>query len=379
MICLLSLVKIRETLFLLLGLVFGVAAFPALSATYTAYPGSRINIQSINQPFSGGGSGSITVGSRDSWSRPLLGAVIVANAGIGYSCSLASSFATVDGLRGAKLNSNNIIAGFTGSITNGIGHYKPADTQNWIQLAGGLSFSQSGEPSGIGSTSSNYVSVFCGASNEIRGGDSVSSPGMSGLGNQYADVNLSVWIYVPKTTAPGSYPLTSVSLVQGPGSFAINNQAIIPLIYEGDTIDVLPPPCTIATETNIVFDTTREEGMKVSAPVTFTCETINQPTEAQAYLQVTPVGSTQSDTELNMMIDGEAAGGVVRGYAGQNINANCTNTAQSLSFSIPFATPLGNVTTGNQQQLPLIWQLCRTGNEKAGKATGSALLNIIYK
>lgn len=192
------------------------------------------------------------------------------------------------------------------------------------------------------------------------------APNSEEWGNKLAIVEGYMWIYVSKNIPLGTYPLDGVYVSQGP---AFSNYASISLTLLGDTLTVRSPPCTIATQTTINFDTTSPEGRKISAPITYQCGEIENTTVLDAYLIASAVGSTTlpSATELALAsAGGSHPGGVVRGYAGQGVDtgsADCVDTTNSLSFNGEFNTRLAPVTNGLALQIPLIWQLCLQGNE----------------
>lgn len=364
-------------------LLAALLPLPASAATYTAYPGSSVIVKAISSQITGPSQDtSFTLGSSASLSLPLLGGIILLSGQAGYACALEREISNVDSWRGIKVNSNGIMAGLTGTILNGVAHYQLPGTEVRTQITGGLSFNSLGIATAIGNAEDYYATRLCGAVT-LPVGTRVSTPGNVAWGNQFADLDLTMWIYIPSNIAPGQYTLSPVGVVQGssPG-YSATYAAYIPIIESGDIVEVLPPPCSIDTQTSIVFDTTTEEGMKVSAPVTFQCGELGVSSSLEAFLQVRPMSSTASDTELKMTINGEQPGGVVRGYAGQNLDAsevNCLDNNSSLSFNQAFGPRLGAVTSNHHQETPLIWQLCRKGNEVPGLATGSALLVVNYK
>lgn len=216
----------------------------------------------------------------------------------------------------------------------------------------------------------------------VRSGMSYSSPGNPTWGNVLADIDLKTWFYVPLDIEPGTYQLDPLGVTQSPAFSISELLSYFPIINAGDMVKVLPPPCTISTQASIVFDTSSEAGMKVSAPVTFTCGNFVSTPNLEAFLQVRPLGATTSATEMNLAISGSQPGGVVRGYAGLGLSssdADCQDNSFSLSFKKPFAVSLGTQVSNAFSETPLIWQLCRKGNEGAGLATGSAILSVNYK
>lgn len=366
---------------LILGFV-ALLIIPVASATnYSAYPGSAVIVKAVSGQMTGPTQSQVlTLISGGVLSVPLLGGVAIPSGTARYACPLVSSIVTIDNRRGVKINSSNMIVGFTGTILNGVAHYIPQGTEERLRISGGLSFDAFGFATAVGDVEQNYANRLC-ATITLSAGTQISTVGNPVWGNQFADLDLTMWIYVPLNITPGQYTVTEMGISQG-GSSSPNYTGYFPIIENTDTIEVLPPPCTISTETSIVFGTTTEAGMKVSAPVTFQCEQLSVPSALQAFLQVLPISATTSSTELNMTIEGSQPGGVVRGYAGQDLDisqVNCQDNGHSLSFNQAFGPALGPVTSNNNQVLPLIWQLCRKGNEVPGVATGSAMLIVNYK
>jgi len=196
-----------------------------------------------------------------------------------------------------------------------------------------------------------------------------------------ATVDGDLWIYVEKNVPVGTkYNLQPINISQGP-SAGVDISTSIPLTLPGDTIVVIPPPCTISTSTVITFDASSVEGRKVSAPITYQCSGVDTETSLDAYLVASAISKTPTPTELALTIEGNKPGGVVRGYVGQDVDigsVNCTDTINSLNFNRAVTTKLGKV-ANDSQLIPLVWQLCLKGNETTGIATGSAMLDISFK
>ena len=367
----------------LLMLFIALFTIPVSATSYTAYPGSSVIVNRFSGQISGlSDDRSRALSSLGSLSIPLLGGIILQTGQAGYACALESDISNVDNWRGIKVNNNGIMAGLTGTILNGVANYIPPGEENLVQITGGLLFDSLGVATPVGDADPYYATRLC-AATPLLAGTQVSTPGNAVWGNKFADIDLTMWIYVPNNVEPGQYALTSVGVVQGASqNNVLNYSAYIPIITTGDTVEVLPPPCSINAQTSIVFDTTSEEGMKVSAPVTFQCDTLSAISNQSAFLQVRPISGLISDTELEMTINGSQPGGVVRGYAGNDLDsslANCLDNTHSLSFNQAFGPQLGTVTSNNYQELPLIWQLCRKGNNVPGLATASAVLVVNYK
>lgn len=354
----------------------------AAATEYVAVPGSMVIVKELKGQLPPNGStATVALTQGYAGSSPLLGGI---SNDVG-NCFYNYQIVTIDGWRGIKLNSNNIIGGFTCSILGGeVTIKKNSDNNIQESFSGGLSIDSSGVATALGSVEQSSANNYCGAINAPYGdpddqnGNVLSAPDNAGWGNKLATVDVSFWVYVPLNISPGSYPLTTMNFSQGPQQGLFSS---MPVTQGGDTILVVPPPCTISTNTNIVFDASSLAGRKVSAPITYQCDQITNNSFLDAYLVVSPVGETLTSTELALTIDGSKPGGAVRGYAGSDVdinNFNCIDTANSIRFDRSLNTKLGNVATGTTS-IPLVWQLCPKGNEETGIATGSAILEISYK
>lgn len=366
-------------LFLTLSMVGPVAA-----VNYTAYPGSTVVVTSIKGKITGSSNDSYNyVNQLTNLTRAFLGGLIAPDSQSGFGCLANSQVKRVDGWTGVLVSNNDIVAGMTGTVVNAVANYQLPNSTTWTRVSGGLIFDAFGAASGVGDVTQDMASNrLCGGIT-VPGGTKYTTPGNSKVGNVLADIDLKTWIYVPVNTPPGTYNLKRIGIVQGSTSISlVPFVAYLPIINTGDTVEVLAPPCTIRTQTSIVFDTTSEAGMKVSAPIVFECGQLNTASNLEAFLQIRPLNTTASDTEMNLTIDSSKPGGVVRSYAGQGLTSNsvnCHDNNYSISYTEAFASKIGNIISNSRQETPLYWQLCRKGNEAAGLATGSAILSINYK
>jgi len=354
---------------------------PSLAIEYFTVAGSQVIIKSIQGSLPPTGSNAIGNFSPGITSNsPLLGGF---STGQG-NCVINSSAIEVDGRKGVKLNEQNIIAGFTGSISNGIVTIKQDSTGMQQTYRGGLIFDPRGIATAQGDVLQSSANTFCGGFTAPYGDvnnptdNLLTTPDNTSWGNSLASIDGFLWIYVPLNTPFGSYPLSSILFSQGP---TLGLYSSMPVTQSGDTMVVTPPPCTISTRTDIIFNASSAAMMKESAPISYQCGSVENQSVLDAYMIVTAISETLTSTELALTIDGNKAGGIVRGYAGTGIDlsdANCTDTANSIMFNGSFNTKLGAVASGTLS-IPLIWQLCTQGDEPPGQATGSVLLDIGYK
>lgn len=379
---LLSVRNLLQILFLMPGMA--LLASPAAAVNYTAYPGSTVIITSVKGKIPGSSSDSYSsVNAYSNLTRAFLGGLIAPDGISGYGCLVKSQIKRVDGWTGVLASNNDIVVGITGSVLNGVANYQLPDTTEWTRVTGGLIFDAFGAATGVGDVTQDMAgNRLCGGIT-VPGGTRYSTPGNSVVGNVLADIDLKTWLYVPVNTPPGTYKLNRIGIVQGSTSTTlVIFVAYLPIINSGDTVEVLAPPCTISAQSSIVFDTTSDAGMKVSAPVIFECGQLATASSLEAFLQVRPLNTTASSTEMNLTIDGSKPGGVVRSYAGQGLTSsdvNCQDNQYSISYTEAFASKIGNVISNARQEIPLYWQLCRKGNEVPGLATGSAIMSINYK
>jgi hypothetical protein len=365
-------------------LLLSISGYVATAAAteYVAVSGSMVIIKELKGQLPPTGStATVALTQGFAGSSPLLGGI---SNDVG-NCFYNYQILTVDGWRGIKLNSNNIIGGFTGSVLGGeVKIKKNNDNTQQESFSGGFTIDPSGVATAQGSVGQASANNYCGAINPPYGdpddpmGNLLSAPDNTGWGNKLATVDVSFWVYVPRDTSPGSYPLAAMNFSQGPQTGLFSSMSVT---LNSDTILVVPPPCTISTNTNIIFDASSLAGRKVSAPITYQCDQITNNPLLDAYLVVAPVGETLTPTELALTIDGSKPGGAVRGYAGSDVDinsVNCVDTVNSIQFDRNLKTKLGNVATGTTS-IPLVWQLCPQGDEETGIATGSAILEIGYK
>jgi len=323
----------------------------ASAADYSVVAGSQVLLATLNTELIPGNTNNILfiTGNNDMASLPLLGGFSKTSG----NCVSPFEITAIDVWKRIRINSAGIIAGFTGRLSGGVVTVKKYDEQTVSETySGGITGNRN---------------------NGLR------SPNNEEWGNKLATAEGYLWIYVAKDIPLGTYPLNGLFLSQGPG---YDNYASIGITQAGDTLTVRPPPCTIATETSINFDTYSPEGRKVSVPITYQCGEIDSTTVLDAYLIATAIGSPASATELALTSNGGNPGGRVRGYVGEGVdtdNVNCLDSANSLSFDGAFNTRFAPVSNGLTLQVPLVWQLCTQGNEVPGLATGSVLLDIGYK
>lgn len=355
----------------------------AFAANYTAVAGSPVIVTSVSGTIPGPNHSAFVASTTQSYIRPFLGGLSLPNSTEQLGCSLPETIKTIDGKRGVQVHSSGIIAGITGVISGAIVVLQNADNvDDKMILTGGLVFDANGFASPIGDTTASSADVLCAGGLQPYERYRVTSAGNTAFGNKLGEFSGQMWLYVPRTVTPGIYPMEEMGISQGPSFTSIWN-GYLAITHAGDTITVLPPPCSISTATTINFDTTSPEGRTVSAPISYQCGDVEATTVLDAYLLANAVGNTPSATELALTsAEGSQPGGVVRGYIGQGVDidsVNCTDTANSLSFNGAFNTKLAAVSNGAAQQIPLVWQLCLKGNEAPGLATGNVWLDIGYK
>lgn len=355
------------------------------AANYSVVAGSQVLLATINDELAPTNvqNGLIVANNMSMMSLPLMGGFSKQ----GGNCISQSDVMQIDGRNGIKINQAGIIAGFTGRISGGVVTIKKSDEQTVSETySGGILIDNNGYITAEGNAEQSFADRFCatvtgpyptgGANNR---NNLMTAPNNTEWGNKLATAEGYLWIYVAKDIPLGTYSLNGLFLSQGPG---FSNYASIDITQAGDTLTVVPPPCTINTETSINFDTSYPAGRIVSAPITYQCGDVESSTVLDAYLVATAVGSPASSTELALTSSGDNPGGVVRGYVGQGVdtdNVHCLDSANSLSFDGAFNSKLAPVSNGLALQIPLVWQLCLQGNEVPGRATGSVLLDIGYK
>lgn len=377
--------------YLIVGsLLSGGTISSAFAVNYTVIAGSPVIVRSVDGPIPGPSHRAL-VSVTNTQIQPFLGGLAMPNSAEKLGCVTSSMITTADGRKGVIVHNSGIIAGLTGTISGSRVVFKNMNDDNeTLTLTGGLVFDANGTASPIGDATAAGADVLCAggllpfAKTQIgaAGNDFFSATDEPGTGNKLGEFSGQLWLYVPRTVAPGTYTMDEIGISQG-ASFSANFSGYLAITQPGDTITVLPPPCTIATDTSITFDTRSAAGRTVSAPISYQCGDVAATTELDAYLLANAVGSTLSTTELKLTsAEGSKPGGVVRGYVGQGVdtgNVNCTDTSNSLSFNGAFNTLLAPVSSGANQQIPLVWQLCLKGDEAPGLATGSVWLDIGYK
>jgi len=322
---------------LLLG--FSCTLPVAFGKEYHVVAGSQVIVRSVNQQLpSTDETRAILISNNFASSPyPFLGGFSL-ESGV---CS-REPFTQIDGWNGISINSVGIIAGFTGSITGGVTTVFEFDNQdNKTIFQGGLLFDSRGFSSGTGNINTEQALHYGCATfrapypaGSIRSNNVIYGPSNNDKGNKVATVDGDLWIYVEKNVPVGTkYNLQPINISQGSTS-SVDLSTSIPLTLPGDTIVVIPPPCTISTSTVITFDASSVEGRKVSAPITYKCSGVDTETSLDAYLVASAISETPTPTELALTIEGNKPGGVVRGYVGQDVDigsVNCTDTINSLN------------------------------------------------
>lgn len=368
-----SLIKVKtRNLWLILLISLSTSSF---GVQYNVVAGSMIIVQEVNQSLPTGSNGVRTVDADYSQYLPLLGGFATVN-GVAVA---PDNIQEIDGWKGVRVNPNNIIAGFSGRISGGEVTVRNANNHSEQQrFTGGLLFDNKGHASALGdvlpSSAALLTGGFIAPYRSDVAANTYSGPDNQTWGNKLATVNGRMWIYVPESLAPGVYPLSKLLVSQGPGHGVFSS---LSLIAAGDSVRVIPPPCTINTQSHIVFDTHSPNGEVVNEPLTYTCNTLDGTSAHDAYLVVTAISKTYSPTELALTIDGDKVGGRVRGYFNA-LPTRCTDSEQSIMFDGQLHSKIGHIVSGTQEH-QLFWQLCRQGDEGIGEAKGSAILELSYK
>ncbi len=373
---------LRSFIFITTVTLVAGSYIPSVSATdYSVVAGSQVLLATVNAPI---GLTSSNIGGNPAGPASMLESIPLLG---GFSrtrgqCLSLSDIVQIDGWNGISINPAGIIAGFTGTINGAVATVQGTTntTTERTTYSGGIQLDARGYPTALGDAQQTYINKLCATVLNPHTRVTLYAPNNENVGNKLGNIDGYMWIYVSQDTPLGTYPLDGIFISQGPGT---SSYASTDITLAGDTLTVIPPPCTINTDTAISFDTHSEAGKKISAPINYQCNELENTTVLEAYLVASAVGSTLSPTELALTntVGGEP-GGAVRGYLGQGADsgsANCIDTANSLHFDGTFTSKLGAVASSLNQQIPLIWQLCVQGNEVPGVATGSVILDIGYK
>lgn len=360
-----------------------LSAPTATAANYTVIAGSPVQVNSVSGPIPGPSGNNIGYGDQSHYIRPFLGGLVMPNSTELLGCTRPDKIVVIDGKKGVEVHDSGIIAGLTGVISGAVTVLQDEDNpENKVTFTGGIIFDANGFASPVGDTTPEAAEVLCAGGTVPFPNYLIRTAGNTAFGNRLGEFTGHLWLYVPRTVSPGQYNMEEIGISQG-ASYNQKWNGYLAITNAGDTITVLPPPCTIATETTINFDTTMPGGRIVAAPITYQCGEVEATTVLDAYLIANAVSDTFSATELKLTsAGGTQPGGVVRGYIGEGVNtdsANCADTTHSLSMDGAFNTRLAPVSNGLALQIPLVWQLCRRGDERPGVATGSVLLDIGYK
>lgn len=366
---------------LLAGFVLSLPS--ALAVNYTVIAGSTVIISSTSGQIPGYAFYAFLSVGDDFYNRPYMGGFSLPNSSQQLACAPAEMVKTVDGRKGVQINNHGIIAGLTGIISGAVATVSNSDNlSESTTFTGGLVFNTNGFATPFGNATAEAADILCAGARMPYNRMRLSSAGNDEIGNKLADFTGDLWIYVPRSIPPGTYSMEEVGISQG-ASYGSPWNGYLAITQPGDTMTVLPPPCTIATDTAITFDVNSPAGRRVSAPITYQCGDVAETTVLDAYLLANAVGKIDSTTELALSsAGGSQPGGVVRGYVSAGVSedsAGCMDTANSLSFDGAFNNRLAPVSTGLAVQIPLVWQLCLKGDEQPGVATGSVLLDIGYK
>lgn len=358
--------------------ITGCILNPVSAREYLVVPGSKVLIRNISEKFNDPNINNkqFTIANESELrNAPIFGGMFHGDA---PTCT-TNPVMEIEGQSGVRLHATYpVIAGFTGGFNNG--RIKIIDANNESNsrtLVGGIVFDQNGYTSAVGNTDPSSVRYYCAGAIPPFSSNKFYSPNSAIQGNISVNVSGDMWIYVSKELQPGTrMSLNAINILQGYGLIAT-----IPVTSQGDTLLVIPPPCTISTQSMIQFNTNQPNGNVVLSPIQYQCGDTGITTQLDAYANITAVSPTLSSTELALTFDNGDAAGNVRGYLGENVNvssATCKDTVNSIKFNVPFSSKLGPAISGSHE-IPLVWQLCITGNEGVGEATGSAIIEIAYK
>ncbi|PVZ87883.1 hypothetical protein C9426_09780 [Serratia sp. S1B] len=387
----------RQLLCLTQGTVGGMALFmlyPAFATDYTVFPGSVMQLITINGQLSGG-VGTITTSSAYS---PRMAGGGLTTASVDSTCQTP---VTVNGYTGTRAVSarSDIVVGVTGTSTGArvnIGSTAAevsgkqkiyAIAGNWDQYGKISSSSASAEslsrnclyPAGAPSSGTIYYS---GAAN-------------ANLGNVPATLNLNVWAYIGPNVPYGTYNLTQLFFRQGVTTGTESLAASRAILVTGDRLIVRAPPCSLSVGKNAVTFTNLSTSSNMSASVSdnLTVNCTGSSVTAKAYVRATGITGTttadqyglgliNSDTKESK-VDG--TGIIIRGELGNSPAKNCSagNAASSVLFNPQSLLPgyylVDLAATDRNVSIPLQWYACTTAKTVPGSYTGAVTLGITYQ
>lgn len=378
------------------GVLPGAAFFlssPAFATDYIVFPGSIMNLTTINGQLSGGKGTDITYT-----------AYSLRMSGGGLTTILSSTCetpVTVNGYIGTAAVSgrSDVIVGVTGTSTGArvnIGaSEKEVKDKTKIYAIDGVWDSRGKLSSSSASASSLASNCLYPAGAPARGNIYYGGAANSAIGNVPAKLNLTLWAYVSPTVPYGTYNLNRLFFNQGTAMSIENLIASKQILYTGDRLIVQPPPCTISAGNNaVVFDnlsTSPTGSASVSDALSINCG--GSSVSASAYIRATAITGTATtdgyglgliNNETNKSnIDG--TGIIVRGELGSSPTKNCSagNPASSVLFN-PSSTLAGYKVmelsgSSSSASVPVQWYACITNNTLQGNYSGAVTLGIVYR
>lgn len=380
------------------GVLPGSAFFlfsPAFATDYIVFPGSMMNLTTINGTLSGGTGTTVT---SSTYSLRMSGGGLTTS---GANSAVCQTPVTVNGYTGTAAVSgrNDIVIGVTGTSSGAkvnIGKSR-AEVKNKTNI-----YSIDGTWDSRGKLSSSTASAASIARNclypaaaRTSGDIYYGGAANSAVGNVPATLNLTLWAYISPTVPYGTYGLKQLFFNQGTSKGTASIIASKQILYTGDRLIVQAPPCTISAGNNsVVFDNlSTSPAVSASVSDTLSVNCGGSSVTASAYIRATAItGTTTTDgyglglinNETNKSnIDG--TGIVVRGELGYSPSKNCSagNPESSVLFN-PSSSLAGYAVTelsgsSSSVSVPVRWYACTTNNTLPGNYSGAVTLGITYK
>lgn len=379
------------------GVLPGAAFFlfsPAFATDYIVFPGSIMNLTTINGTLSGGTDTAVTFSA---YSLRMAGGGLTTS-GSSTNCQKP---VTTDGYTGtaAVYGRTDIVAGVTGTSSGAKVNINTSteavENKTAIYSIDGVWDSRGKLSSSTASAASLASNCLYPATAPAGGTIYYGGADNSAIGNVPATLNLTLWAYVSPTVPYGTYSLTQLFFNQGTSISTTSLIASKQIIYTGDRLIVQAPPCTISAGNNsVVFDnlsTSPTVSASVSDVLSINCG--GSSVSASAYIRATAITGTattdgyglgliNNDTNESN-IDG--TGIVVRGELGNSPSKNCSagNPASSVLFNP--SSPLSGYTvmelsgSSSSASVPVQWYACTTNNTLPGNYTGAVTLGITYR
>lgn len=380
------------------GFLPGAAFFwfsPAFATDYTVFPGSMMQLTTINGTLSGGTGSTVT---SSGYTLRMSGGGLTTD---GVSNTTCQTPVTINGYTGTAAVSgrNDIVVGVTGTSSgakvNINTSLEAVNNKTKIYSIDGVWDSRGNLSSSTASAASIASNCLYPAAAPASGSIFYGGAANSAIGNVPATLNLTLWAYISPNVPYGTYNLTQLFFNQGTSIATESIIASKQILYTGDRLIVKAPPCTIsAGNSSVVFDnlsTTAAASASVSDALSINCA--GSSVTASAYIRATAITGTATtdgyglgliNNETNKSnIDG--TGIIVRGELGNSPSKNCTagNPASSVLFN-PLSPLAGYIVTelsvsSNSASVPVQWYACTTNNTIPGNYSGAATLGISYR